>query len=74
MASGIDGAREFEDPSKYDPTKTFQYKNKCVDMGEFLAYLQSTVGTDVSITDFQNYWNDLTTQGVEGGLINNGVN
>ena len=74
MASGIDGAREFEDPNKYDPTKTFQYKNKCVDMGEFLAYLQSTVGTDVSITDFQNYWNDLTTQGTEGGLINNGVN
>lgn len=74
MASGIDGAKETEDPSKYDPKQTFQYKNKCVDMGEFLSYLQSTVGTDVSATDFQNYWNDLTTQGTEAGMISNGVN
>ena len=74
MANGIDGAREVEDPSKYDPKQTFQYKHKCVDMGEFLSYLQSTIGTDVSAKDFQNYWNDLTTQGTEAGMINNGVN
>ena len=74
MANGIDGAKETEDPSKYDPKQTFQYKNKCVDMGEFLSYLQSTVGTDVSASDFQNYWNDLTTQGTEAGMISNGVN
>ena len=74
MASGIDGAKETEDPNQYDPKQTFQYKHKCVDMGEFLSYLQSTVGTDVSATDFQNYWNDLTTQGTESGMISNGVN
>lgn len=74
MADGIDGSRDFEDPGEINPKDSFQYKHKCVDMGEFISYLQSTIGTDVSTDDFTNYWNDLTTQGTEAGLINNGVN
>ncbi len=61
--STIDGAHQI---GLYDPFKAFQFKYKCVDMTEFLEYLKTTVGEDISMSDFEDFWNDMTEQSTNG--------
>ena len=70
MQTGIDGAAE---GSNHNPKDSYQYKNKCVDMREFIEYLQATIGTDISMGDFEMFWNDLSFQGMDAGIINPGA-
>lgn len=70
MKTGIDGAAE---GSNHNPKNSYQYKNKCVDMREFIEYLQATIGTDISMGDFEMFWNDLSFQGMDAGIINPGA-
>ncbi len=62
----IDGAHQVGD---YDPTKAFQYKSKCIDMTEFKEYLSATAGLDIDMSDFKDFWNDLTNQYPESGTV-----
>lgn len=63
-SSTIDGAHQI---GEYDPTKAFQYKYKCIDMTEFLEYLKATAGMDIDMSDFEDFWNDITEQYPDGG-------
>ena len=47
---------------------SYQYKNKCVNMEEFMYYLQTTVGQDVTMDNFSNFWNEMSRQGLESGI------
>jgi hypothetical protein len=66
MATGFDGAHKI---GEYNPEEAFQYKQRCVDMGEFLEYLKASLGTDVSMSDFETFWNDMSRQSIDGGII-----
>jgi len=57
MKDGIDGAHQIGD---YDPTQAFQYKHKCMDLSEFLDYLNNSLDLDMSPQDFKDYWNSIT--------------
>jgi hypothetical protein len=50
----------------YDPTKTFQYKNKCIDLTEFKEYLKAQIGDNIDLSDFDSIFNDV--KGQAGGL------
>jgi len=64
----FDGAHQVcYDAGCYDPTQSFQYYYKCVDMTEFLEYLKATTDTDISMEDFEEFWNDITEQNPDGG-------
>jgi hypothetical protein len=71
MTDGIhfDGAHQScgDIPACYDPTQSFQYYYHCIDMTEFLEYLQATIGQDISMEDFEDFWNDMTEQNPDGG-------
>lgn len=59
----IDGAHQV---GSYDPLKAFQHKYKCIDMTEFLEYLQANVSEDIDMSDFSEFWSDLTEQSTNG--------
>ena len=62
----IDGAHQ---TGIYDPTKAFQYKSHCIDMGEFLEYLNAQMSSEIDMADFESFWNDITEQSPYGGTI-----
>lgn len=62
----IDGAHQ---RGIYDPTQAFQYKSHCIDMGEFLEYLNAVMSTEIDMSDFESFWNDITEQSPYGGTI-----
>jgi len=64
MSDGIDGAHQTGD---YDPEEAFQYKHKCMDLTEFVEYLQQQMGEKIDINDFKDYWNNITQQNPYGG-------
>jgi len=45
-----------------DTVDSYQFKHKCVNMGEFLEYLQGMLGNDVEMADLQDYFDDVTDQ------------
>jgi len=50
-----------------DPRNAFQYKYHCIDLTEFLQYLNAQMGGEISMEDFEQYWNDITEQDVNQG-------
>lgn len=50
-----------------DPKNAFQYKHHCIDLTEFLQYLNAQMGGEISMEDFEEYWNDITEQDVNQG-------
>lgn len=58
-SSTIDGAHQV---GVYDYKKAFQYKYKCIDMTEFKDYLNTLLGEQIDMDDFQDFWNDITEQ------------
>ena len=62
MAAGFDGAHKSGD---YDPKGSFQYKGHCIDMTEFKEYLSATAGMEIDMSDFKEFWNDITSQYTE---------
>ncbi|WP_164699286.1 hypothetical protein [Aliarcobacter skirrowii] len=50
----------------YDPQSTFQYKNKCIDLGEFKEFLKAQIGDSIDLSDFDSIFED--TKGQAGGL------
>ena len=64
--NGFDGASP--EAVKKDMKGSYQYKNKCVNMEEFMYYLQTTVGQDVTMDNFSNFWNEMSRQGLESGI------
>jgi hypothetical protein len=56
MSDGIDGAHQIGD---YNPEDAFQYKHKCMDLTEFMNYLNKTLDLDMSPEDFKDYWNNI---------------
>lgn len=66
MENGIDGGLEGQEGAgdgTYDPAQTFQYKNKCIDLTEFKEYLKAQIGEDIDLSDFDNLFSDVRTQG-----------
>lgn len=59
--STIDGAHQV---GVYDYKKAFQYKYKCIDMTEFKQYLNTLLGDQIDTDDFNDFWNDITEQGI----------
>jgi hypothetical protein len=64
--NAIDGAHQV---TLYDPTKAFQYKYHCIDMTEFLEYLNAQMSTSIDMSDFEQFWNDISEQNTNGGTI-----
>ncbi|MGB2552792.1 hypothetical protein ACPF04_06390 [Campylobacter sp. MOP51] len=64
--NGFDGASESN--VQKDMKGSYQFKNKCVNLEEFMYYLQSTIGQDLSMDDFSNFWNELSKQALESGV------
>ena len=63
--TGIDGGLEDQPGAaegEYDPTKTYQYKNKCVDLTEFKDYLKAQIGEDIDMSDFDSIFSDIKGQ------------
>jgi len=63
MAANPDGSKFYYDVEKDVPpdvTTAFQFVGKCVDMTDFLEYLQDVIGDDVDMDDFTDFWDDLT--------------
>jgi len=54
--SGFDGAKQMGD---YDPKNSFQYKAKCVDLGEFKSVLSAQIGTEIDMGDIQQVFNSM---------------
>ena len=57
MNDGIDGAHQI---GNYNPEDAFQYRHKCMDLSEFLDYLNDSLDLDMSPEDFKEYWNNIT--------------
>lgn len=73
MENGIDGGLENQpgaEEGEYDPTETFQYKNRCVDLTEFMEYLEAQIGDGIDMSDFSSMFEDVETQGTQSNLTN----
>lgn len=60
MNQGFDGSKQM---GIYDPTGSFQYKQKCVDLTSFKNYLKAQIGTEIDLSDFDSIFSDIKTQG-----------
>lgn len=66
IGSDSDGMPKPPEDGGYDPTTTFQYKHKCIDLTEFKDYLTAQIGDDIDLSDFDSVFNDV--KGQAGGL------
>lgn len=62
VGSSKDGTPKTPEEGGYDPTTTFQYKNKCIDLTEFKEYLSSQIGDDIDLSDFESIFSDVKGQ------------
>lgn len=46
----------------YDPTETFQYKHKCIDLTEFKEDLKAQIGDNIDLSDFDSIFSDVKGQ------------
>lgn len=66
---GVDGAKATQNynvdgelTNPYNPTESFQYQRKCIDLTEFKDYLSTTFNQDVDFSDFDNIFSDIKNQ------------